>query len=109
MWNVTGASSGPARLPSNTRTATWLVVDVITRAMASARVTAVLLSCLTNYRLGSATDLVVQVGQTAVGVIGRLHGAVRRTVVPLPELLLRVMHRRIQGFVAAEGMHGLLH
>src|SRR5262245_31162459 len=97
---VTGASAGPARLPSKTFTWTWREFRAITLAMASARVTVVPLS--------SGRNLVVQVRQPPVRVVGVLDGPVRVPVVPLPELLFGIVHGRVQRLVAAQVVHRLL-
>src|SRR2546421_6187119 len=97
MSMATGASGGPARLPSNTRTATGLRSPPNSRISTSAR-------CISTPS-GQPHTFVVQVGQPPGRIIGALQRTVRRTVVPPPELLGRVVHRRVERLVAAQRVH----
>src|SRR6266568_7395848 len=94
---TTGASAGPARLPSNTRTAIRLWSPPSSRSSTSAR-------CMST-PLRQPHTFVVQVGQPPGRIVSTLERAVRRPVVPLPELLGRIVHRRVQRLVATERAH----
>src|SRR6266849_4556601 len=97
---TTGASAGPARLPSNTRTAIRPWSPPSSRSSTSAR--------RMSTPSGQPHTFVVQVGQPPGRIIGILERAVRRAVVPPPELLGRIVHRRVQRLVATERAHRVL-
>src|SRR5438046_2533626 len=100
MSMVTAASGGPARLPSNTRTATRLRSPPSSRTSTSARPI--------TTPSGQPHTLVVQVRQPPHRIIGGLERPVRRAVVPSPELLGRIVHGRIQRLVPVERVHHVL-
>src|SRR5690606_13214560 len=117
---VTGASAGPATLPSNPRNRTGASPPMISWNTSARRIAPPLRLLRTPRRPAWGTGvivversrradaLVVQVRQPAGRVVGPLERAVRLAVVAAPELVLWVMHGGVERLVPAELVDQLL-